>query len=76
MEAETISDFNKLEKELLEAIDRLFRNYKIRVEYVTLKEELGGMMSAGKAKRAIEILSEKYFLSEGHIRNIVYSKYE
>jgi len=76
MEAETITDIDNFEKKLLECINRLFRDYRIRAEYVTLKEQLGKEMRAGKAKRAIEILSEKYFLSEGHIREIVYSKYE
>lgn len=59
MEAETISDIDNFEKELLESINRLFGNYRIRAEYVTLKEELGKEMSAGKATRAREILSEK-----------------
>jgi len=76
MEAETISDIYNFEKELLESINRLFRNYWIRAEYVTLKEKLGKERSAGKAKRAREILSEKYFLSVDSIREIVYSKYE
>ena len=76
MEAETIPDIDNFEKELLECINKLFRDYRMRAEFVTLKEDLGKEMRAGKAKRAIEILSEKYFLSVDSIRNIVYSKYE